>query len=119
MTEKRKSMRFTADVPMEYRLCRDRLIEGLTSIRDLSRGGMQFPIHRRLERGTLVNIKFILPEDERPVYLTGEVAWASGLSQKNSYEYFTGIKFFRIDNFDRVRLLDYAYNEWLKISRAC
>lgn len=119
MTERRKFLRFnTADVGMEYRICQEKELNGTSCVKDLSREGTRFLISKKLNRGTLINMKFVLPGDPRPVYLTGEVMWTAEIVEQTYPDYMIGIKFRKIDSFDRVRLLDYAYSEWLKSSKA-
>ena len=113
MTERRKFLRFTTNINMEYRICREKEIEGMLALRDLSRGGMGFSISKKLDRGTLLDNKLIPPGETNPIYLTGEVAWTNEVQQKKDFRYLAGIKFFKIDDLDRARLLDYVYNEWV------
>lgn len=102
---------------MEYRLCREKEVEGTASLEELSRGGMQFSVGKKLDRGTLLDIKIILNQDADPVFLTGEVVWISKSQEKTSFGYLAGAKFFKIEKFDKSRILDYAYNEWLAAQR--
>jgi hypothetical protein len=120
LTERRRFLRFTAkDIGVEYRICHEREVNGSSCAKDLSREGMRFATSKKIERGTLVDIKFLLPGEPRPVYLTGEVAWTSAAEEEIDPGYMIGIKFFKINNFDRARLLDHAYTEWLKSSKSC
>jgi hypothetical protein len=66
----------------------------------------------------MLDLKFFLPDDTKPIYLTGEVIWANEYAEKKDLGYAVGVKFHKIDNFDRVRLLDHAYCEWLKSSKS-
>ncbi|MDD5449261.1 MAG: PilZ domain-containing protein [Candidatus Omnitrophica bacterium] len=117
MNERRKFLRFTTDVGMEYRTYQDRQITGLSFIKNISREGIGFFISRKLEKGALLDVKFALPGDTRPIYLTGEVVWISESAEKKDFEYDVGVRFFKIDTLDRGRLIDHAYTEWLKSSR--
>jgi hypothetical protein len=118
MTERRKFLRFPTDVNAEYRGCREKEISGVSCIKDLSREGMRFSISRKLDTGTLLDMKFMLPGDEKPIYLTGEVIWANEPADNEDSMYLIGVKIYKIDNFDRVRLLDHAYTEWLRSSKS-
>lgn len=110
-------MRFATNVGMEYRMYHKREISGSSCIKDLSREGMCCSISKKLEKGTLLDMKFLLPGDVKPIYLTGEVMWANESKEKKEFGYIVGVKFSKIDNFDRMRLLDHAYTEWLKLSK--
>lgn len=116
MTERRKFLRFATEMRMEYMVSQRNEINGVTCIKDLSREGMRCLTPRQFEKGTMLDMKFLLPDDAKPVYLTGEVVWTDKSDEKDS-GYMMGIKFSKIDTLDRVRLLDYAYREWLKSSK--
>lgn len=118
MTERRKFLRFPANVTVEYRICRERELDGISSVKDLSREGIGFSVSKRLDRGTLLDMKLVLPQDVEPIYLTGEVAWSGELQERGDFGYIAGVKFFKINNLDRTRLLNYAYSEWLKTSKS-
>ena len=118
MIEKRKFLRFSTSVMMEYRLCREKEIDGIACVKELSREGMRFSVNRRLDRGTLLDVKLILDQDSKPVFLTGEIVWVKEPQRKKDFEYLAGAKFFKIENFDKSKILDYAYNEWLTKKRS-
>lgn len=79
---------------------------------------MRFLVPRQVKRGTLLDLKFLLPGDIKPIYITGEIVWANQDEEIKDFGYAVGVKFYKIDNFDRVRLLDHAYSEWLKSSKS-
>jgi len=119
VTERRRFLRFmTKDVGVEYRICHEKELNGSSCVKDLSREGTRFAISKKIESGTLLDIKFLLPKEPKPVYLMGEVVWASETEEEKDPGYMIGVKFFKIDNFDRLRLLDHAYAEWLKSSKS-
>lgn len=118
MTERRKFLRFNTNVGMEYRISKEREMMGSSYIKDLSREGMKFSLPRRPEKGTMMDLKFLLPDDMKPIYVTGEVRWTNEHDEQRDSGYAVGVKFHKIDNFDRVRLLDHAYSEWLKSSKS-
>jgi len=103
---------------MEYRLCREKEVEGTAALKDLSREGMRFSVGTKLDRGTLLDIKVILNQDTAPVFLTGEVVWISKSQEKTSFGYLVGAKFYKIEKLDKSRILDYAYNNWLATQRS-
>lgn len=118
MTERRKFLRFSSNVGIEYRINNEREMSGSSYVKDLSREGMRFLMPRRVENGTIMGLKFLLPGDKKPIYITGEVVWINEYEESRDFGYAVGVKFYKIDSFDRVRLLDHAYSEWLKSSKS-
>jgi len=113
--ERRKFLRFPVHVFMRYRYYHTIETEGISPVEDMSRGGMRFLAFRGLDKGTLLDMMLDLPGCTRPVYLRGEVAWAQQEeAEHKACRFAVGIKFFKIDNFDKARLLDYVYGEWLR-----
>ena len=53
-------------------------------------------------------------EEEAPINAFSEVVW-SAKADESGYD--TGMRFTKIKNEDKARLLDYAYNEWLRTKR--
>lgn len=87
-------------------------------IKDLSRGGMRCGTNKKLQEGALLNIKIMVSTEEAPVFLIGEVKWTKDPQNNQDFEYLSGIKFFKIDNFDRSRILNSAYIKWLAANSA-
>ncbi len=109
MTERRKYMRFEAPVDVEYRTLTLNPIFGKTLAKDLSREGVRFGVDKKIPAGTALEICMNVPGDNLPVFATGKVAWADGLE--------AGVKITKISRADQSRVLEYVYNEWLKLSR--
>jgi hypothetical protein len=113
-SERRKHMRFTAPVDVEYRTLTHNPIFGKALAKDLSKEGMRFglkqdAVRQQISVGTSVEICMNVPGDNLPVFATGKIAWADGLE--------AGVKLTKISQNDRVRVLEYVYKEWLKTSR--
>jgi Tfp pilus assembly protein PilZ len=117
VTERRKFLRFSSNVGIEYRINKEKEICGSSYIKDLSREGLRFLIPRQVENGTMLDLKFLLPGDTKPIFITGEVVWINKYEEMKDRGYAVGVKFYKIDTFDRMRLLDHAYSEWLKSSK--
>ena len=109
MTERRRYMRFSASVGVEYRTLTHNPIFGKALAKDLSREGLRFDSHQPIAVGTSIEICMNVPGDNLPVFATGKVAWADGLG--------AGVKLTKINPSDRVRVLEYVYQEWLKATR--
>jgi len=67
---------------------------------DISHGGLFFEIDPPLPVGTLVNLTFRLPKEDRDIEGVGRVAWVSPRG--------VGVKFNRIDKADLLTIVDYV-----------
>jgi c-di-GMP-binding flagellar brake protein YcgR len=111
--ERRKFMRFNTALHGGYELL-DGRGSGRSEVKNLSREGIQILIDRELERGTAVGLFVEIPGDTASIYARAEVAWNKQVESGEAGVFATGLKFTRIDRFDRARLLDYVYSQWLK-----
>lgn len=109
MSERRKYMRFSASLDIEYKTLALNPIFGKALLKDMSREGFRFNAQQNLPVGTAVELSLNVPGDNLPVFATGKVAWADGLD--------AGVKLTKISRTDHVRMLEYVYNEWLKTAR--
>lgn len=111
MEERRKFMRFPASVDVRYAASRED-IEGSAMSRDVSREGIGFPGNWQMAKGTLLELEISVPGEIAPIFAHGEVAWVRRSSERDDFD--AGIKVVKMDPFDRSRLLEYVYGEWLK-----
>ncbi|KPK38945.1 MAG: hypothetical protein AMJ78_09240 [Omnitrophica WOR_2 bacterium SM23_29] len=113
MIEKRKYMRFDVPVDIEYMVTVSTLsIEGTSTTKNLSREGMQLILDKDLPPGTEIDIKIRIPEDVAPIYAKGIIVWNDKLEKKGEPN--VGIKFVQISPFDRNRILEHVYKEWVE-----
>ena len=113
MSEKRKFMRFDVAVEVEYMVPGNGTpIEGISVTRNLSREGMQITVNGKLVPGTELEIKLRIPEDVAPVYAKGDLVWVEKSEVK--VESAAGVKFTQMSPFDRNRILDHVYKEWVE-----
>lgn len=113
MVEKRKYMRFDVPVDIEYMVTGSNLsIEGISTTRNLSREGMQLVLDKDLPPGTEIEIKIRIPADAVPVYAKGVIVWNDKFEKKGEPN--VGIKFLQISPFDRNRILEHVYKEWVE-----
>ncbi|MFA5338796.1 MAG: PilZ domain-containing protein [Candidatus Omnitrophota bacterium] len=113
MSEKRKFMRFDVAVEVEYMVPGNGApIEGISVTRNLSREGMQITVNSKLVPGTELEIKLRIPEDMAPVYAKGDLVWVEKSEIKT--ESSAGVKFSQMSPFDRNRILDHVYKEWVE-----
>ncbi|MCG3175974.1 MAG: hypothetical protein MOGMAGMI_00912 [Candidatus Omnitrophica bacterium] len=106
MAERRKYMRFNTPMDVEYRTLTLNPIFGKALAKDLSREGVRFGVKQSIPVGTPVEICLNVPGDNLPVFATGKIAWADGFE--------AGVKLTKIQQRDRLRVLEYVYREWLK-----
>ena len=102
-------MRFDLPVDLEYRTLTLNPIFGKALAKDLSKEGLRVHLKHNVPIGTPVEVCLNVPGDNLPVFATGKVAWADGLD--------AGIRFTKIDQHDRARVLEYVYSEWLKTNK--
>lgn len=113
MSEKRKFMRFEVAIEVEYMVPGNGApLEGISITKNLSREGMQASLNSKLVPGTELEIKLRIPEDPAPVYAKGDIAWIDKAEART--ESSAGIKFTQISPFDRNRILDHVYRQWVE-----
>ena len=111
MKERRKFMRFSASVDVRYS-APGMTIEGSSLSKDVSREGISFSVNRRMPTGTPLDLEVNIPGEIAPIFAGAEVAWVKELVDRGDFD--AGVKLVKMDPFDRSRLLEYVYNEWLK-----
>lgn len=113
MSEKRKFMRFDVSIEVEYMVPGNGTpVEGISVTRNLSREGMQISVNSKLVPGTELEIKLRIPQDAAPVYAKGDLVWVEKAEART--ESSAGIKFTQVSPFDRNRILDHVYKEWVE-----
>jgi len=112
MIERRKFMRFDAILDVFYAVLGYPSNKVKSYSVNVSREGIRFTGKSPLKRGSLIELEFLIPGNKIPLTAIGEVAWSSNIG-KSRYD--AGIKFTKIDTDDRLKLLDFAYDSWLKI----
>ncbi len=107
--EKRRFMRFNV---LWDAICRRGDASRKLKVSNFSKEGVGVIGKESLKKGEEIEIELTIPGDNIPVVLRGEVAWASDPISDNS-QYRSGIKFSKVRNEDRSRILEYIYNQWL------
>ena len=106
MAERRKYLRCTAPLSLEYKTLTLNPIFGKTLAKDLSKEGIRLGLKHSLPVGTMLEVCMNVPGDNLPVFATGKIAWADGLE--------AGLKLTKIAATDTKRVLEFVYKEWLK-----
>ena len=113
MVERRKYMRFEVSVDVEYMVPGNGIpIEGISITKNLSREGMQLVLNKRLVPGEELEFKLRIPGDAAPIYAKGVVVWIDTTQAKDEPR--AGVKFIQIGPFDRNRILEHIYKEWVE-----
>ncbi|MBD3379259.1 MAG: hypothetical protein GF408_02235 [Candidatus Omnitrophica bacterium] len=110
MSDKRKYMRF--NVFLEA-ICRTG--NGLMKkfkINNFSREGLGVESYDALPEGENLEIELMIPGDNMPIILEGELAWCAEERDRNT-GHRGGIKLKKVSNSDRSKLLGYIYNKWI------
>ena len=107
--ERRRYLRFSADLEVLYWAAGAAAVAGRARVRDVSRQGVCVASPALLPRGESMEMTFHMPGDNVPVFATGQIVWAApGASAPTA-----GIRFVTIKPLDLARLLDYSYARWL------
>jgi len=114
MTEKRKYMRFDTVLDVFYNFLDKPAAKTKSYLRNLSKEGLKLIGGGPLKKGSPIELEMKIPGDNIPIYAFGEVAWANK-AEKSRYD--AGIKFTKIKSHDRLRLLDFVYEQWVKSKR--
>lgn len=104
MEERRKFFRFNANINTKCGIMSR--IEPLisASTENISGGGICFPVTKKINKRTIIDLELNLPNDFAPVFAVGEVAWLSKDKKKNTFK--VGIEFKAIDDYDRNRIIN-------------
>ena len=111
MIERRRSARFGT---LLNALCEiGRGIKRTYEIRNVSKEGALVMADAPLNRGSEINLSVDVPGDNVPIFVSCSVAWQkeNKKDRKEKHAYETGVKFTRINNFDKTRFLEYIHTK--------
>lgn len=74
--------------------------------KDISEGGMCFPVHRSIEPGTNLELQIYIADSKKPILAIGEVMWLQKRDDVR-YPFLAGVRFKNIDVLDRGKLRSY------------
>ena len=112
MTERRRFLRFETALNALCDIMSDKT-KASCKVKNLSKEGALIIADKKLREGTELNLTMDVPGDNVPIFASCEVAWQKSPSGNNKYE--TGVRFKKIENSDKGRLLEYIYTQWLKL----
>jgi len=112
VTERRRFLRFDTALSALCDFVHDRS-KAQCRVKNLSKDGALIVADKKLRQGTEINLTMDVPGDNVPIFASCEVAWQKEQAGSDRYE--TGLKFKKIENSDKGRLLEYIYTQWLKL----
>ena len=89
-------------------------IEGLIMLVNFSKEGVRASLNREIEKGEKIKMEIGYPGSIIPIFATGQIMWIKDSEKEWTYTFDAGIKLLEINPSDRRRLLDYAYEHWVK-----
>lgn len=115
MTEKRKFLRFETAINALCEVISEKC-KVISKIKNISKEGALVVMDRPLRQGDEISLSMDVPGDNVPIFATCHVAWQkkAGAAAKNDDHYETGVKFVKMANHDRGRLLEHIYTQWLR-----
>lgn len=84
---------------------------------DVSAGGLRLPVKQKLELGTILELKVMIPQTDESFFVLGKVVWQSPnptRTKAGKIYYETGVEFQKIDLKERIRLIHYVHDNLLK-----
>ncbi|MFC1548526.1 PilZ domain-containing protein [Candidatus Omnitrophota bacterium] len=107
--EKRRFMRFNVLLDA---LCRTGGANKKLKVNNFSKEGIGILSKDPFNQGDDVEVELMIPGDNIPVVLQGEVAWSSDPISEYA-QHRCGLKFNKVKNEDKGRILEYIYHKWM------
>jgi len=115
VTERRKFLRFNTALNGICEAVNEKF-KAPSKIKNISKEGALLVIDKPVTEGSELNLSMNVPGDNVPVFASCTVAWQRGINRSEGpSSYVTGVKFTKINNLDKGRLLEYIYSQWLKL----
>ena len=107
MGERRKYKRKLIKLDVEYDMSSDqRWLESQS--RDIGAGGICLITKDAIEIGKSFDMKFYLPDQEKPVKVIGKVMWNEKIDNEGSAAFYNGIQFIRINKTDKELIMKFV-----------
>lgn len=114
MEDRRKFFRFEAPLNVKYTSDNSK-IKGQSRTTNVSREGVSFPLLDKVGMNEILKMQFDIPGDNFPVLAQGAIMWVDKGKRKKEKNFNVGVKLTSITRADRGRILEYAYQQWLKL----
>jgi c-di-GMP-binding flagellar brake protein YcgR len=79
----------------------------LQAAKNISGGGIRFPVRKRLPRGATLKLELKLPQQTVPIQAQAEVVWSARFHGRRPYE--VGCRFTQIDPLDRGKIIRHIH----------
>lgn len=112
MTERRRFLRFETALSALCDIASAKW-KACYKVINISKEGALLIIDRKLKSGDEVRLSMNVPGDNVPVYASGRVAWQKESNSTNQFD--TGISFTSLDCYNKGRLFEYIYSQWLRL----
>ena len=116
MQEERRFVRLApSSIGVTYRVLGQEAEGTVQAAKDISQGGIRFPVSEQLPQGAKLDLELTLPEEPTPIRAQVEVMWSARFQGNGPYE--VGCRFTQIDPLDRGKLIRHIH-EALKQRKA-
>ena len=115
MTERRRFLRFETALNALCEIVSEKW-KTSSKVKNISKDGALLILPKPLESGSEIKLSMDVPGDNVPIFASCQVAWQKlPGEEREAGSYETGVRFVKMDNPDRGRLLEYIYSQWLKL----
>ncbi|NQV04056.1 MAG: PilZ domain-containing protein [Candidatus Omnitrophica bacterium] len=111
MEEKRKFVRISWPVLVQYRTLEEPFTRDQSIGKDVSEGGVSFTVYERLAKGMALDMQIQTPFDSLPIFVKARVAWIRNVGEEHEKRFEVGVNFTDVDSKDRKRLKACIDNE--------
>ena len=83
-------------------------------IHDISCSGIKIRTDERLIKGDSIDLEIIVPEDDIPMFVGGEIAWViKDTDFENTYN--AGVRLIKVNDCDKKRLVKYINENFVSL----
>ena len=79
----------------------------LRAAKEISGGGIRFPVNKQLPQGAKLELELKLPQEMVPIQAQAEVVWSARSRGRRTYE--VGCQFTKIDPLDRGKIIRHVH----------
>ena len=94
-------------IKVNYRVVGQEVEGALQAAKDISGGGIRFPVSKRLPQGAKLELELKLPQETVPIQAQAEVVWSARFHGRRPYE--VGCRFTQIDPLDRGKIIRHIH----------
>ncbi len=94
-------------IKVNYRVVGQEMEGALQRAKDISGGGVRFPVSKRLPQGAKLKLELTLPQETVAIQAQAEVVWSARARGRRPYE--IGCRFTAIDPLDRGKIIRHIH----------